>query len=146
MTLAVTTGVPGGRPAICRSWAASIYNACGVFQWCTTSQAQVSTCTFLQTSSTRVRTGNGRYTGVVTTRPVGAKDTCTNVDDLTLNEFARKVLEVEVIVDGQGPCNSPLAQPNITRSAAYSTTGGGASFSITGALVAIALVASGFSL
>lgn len=110
-----TAGIPGFRPAICRSWALSIYNACGAYQWCTSSQQQVSTCSFLQTKTTRVRTGNNRYTGVTSSALVGASDTCTNVNDLELNEFARKILQVEVIEDGQGPCNSPMVQPAIPK-------------------------------
>jgi hypothetical protein len=99
-----------------------IYNACGAYQWCTTTQEQASTCTFLRTTSTRVRTGSGRYTGtktITSTSQQNAWDTCTAVDDITLNEFARKILEVEIVDDAAGggtngtSCSSPLAQPRI---------------------------------
>lgn len=117
MFVTTTNRVPGLRPAICRSWAMSIYNACGAYQWCTTTQEQTSTCTFLKKSSTKVRQST-RYTGtktttVTSTNQVNAWDTCTSVDDITLNEFARKILEVEVVDDALGNCSNPVIQPRV---------------------------------
>jgi hypothetical protein len=97
------------RPAVCMSWVRRIYDACLPYQWCTTTQEQASTCAFMKTKTSTRR--DGRYSSTTTTTSMqNAWDTCTMVDDITMTEFARKILEVEPV---DGNCSTPLAQPRV---------------------------------
>ena len=97
------------RPVVCTEWVRRIYEACLPYQWCTTTQEETSTCAFLQTKSTTSR--QGRYTHTTTSTTMqNAWDTCTWIDDITMSEFARKILEVE---PSSPNCTFPLDQPRV---------------------------------
>lgn len=118
-------------PAICRDWATLIYNACRPFSWCLTSSPMTSTCKFLQTRRTSIPTStknpttgttSSGSTTVTSTVEVSAADTCSMVSNMNVDEFARIVLGVSIVSDGN--CSRPAVQPRQLQEPTYRTNGG----------------------